>query len=467
VCTVVSDATELQEACGANGPIRLGVAYPGTGATEYSDIHSAFALIGRDPACDLLLDHEEVDNRHAYLQVMAGRVFCVDLRSRSGTYWENGSEGSGWLDSDEAIRIGPYQIRLADVGPGTTNQSRHGNPSCPLQALPREQDTLPGLVLDFQKGSTESLHWRMKQVLVLLGKSSRCKVRLGGPGVLSFHASLLRTPQGVWIIDLGGGTQVNGSPVRFVRLEHHDQIQIGTFCMRVGFELPRSSVPARSQESGVRGQELMIRSQGAKMLPRQVLSHPVAVKQPPGALTETAPPNLPWLGPWQNPSQNQLAPSEPYLFQVLGQIGLMQQQMMAQQQQTMTLLCQLLGPLLKGRQGGTIGEEIERLQQVTQELQAVQSQLATPATPPPSQPPRAEPRGEASRPERPTRAATKETSPAGNGQPVFDSATAPPPDAGRAHSWLIERMATLQNEQQTRWQRLLHQVRTVLLGAKE
>src|SRR5947209_17610769 len=79
----------------------------------------------------------------------------------------------------------------------------------------------------------------MDQTLVLLGKSARCKVRVGGPGVLSFHSSLLRTPGGAWIIDLGGGTQVNGAPVRFARLEQGDELQIGDLAMRVRFEGPR------------------------------------------------------------------------------------------------------------------------------------------------------------------------------------------------------------------------------------
>src|SRR5436853_7334100 len=132
------DATEFQKACGTGGPLRLAVAYPGMQPTERHDIDSPFILIGRHPACDVCLDHEDVDDRHAYLQVVAGQVYCVDLRSRSGTYWESGGEGSGWLDRDETIRIGPYHLWLADLGSGTSNESTNGSQRCPLQALPRE-----------------------------------------------------------------------------------------------------------------------------------------------------------------------------------------------------------------------------------------------------------------------------------------------------------------------------------------
>src|SRR5207253_2445685 len=70
-----------------------------------------FALIGRDPTADLSLDHPRVDGRHAYLQMIEGGVYCVDLGSQTGTRWEGGTARSGWVDSPHGIGIGPYVIQ--------------------------------------------------------------------------------------------------------------------------------------------------------------------------------------------------------------------------------------------------------------------------------------------------------------------------------------------------------------------
>jgi pSer/pThr/pTyr-binding forkhead associated (FHA) protein len=465
------DATEFQKACGASGPVRLAVAYPGMQPTERHDIDSPFILIGCHPACDVCLDHEDVDDRHAYLQVVGGQVYCVDLRSRSGTYWESGGEGSGWLDRDETIRIGPYHLWLADSRFGTPNPSTNGHPRCPLQALPREEDTLPGLVLDFQKEGPEALQWRMKQTLVLLGKSGRCKVRVGGPGVLNFHSSLLRTTDGAWIIDLGGGTQVNGAPVRFARLEQGDELRIGDLSMRVRFEESRSLLALPAPRMGSKSQQAKLPIPRRRSPASEIVSQPVPVQQPPGVLPETVLANLALMNPltplpplWQSQGPDQLGRSDPLLLQILSQFGQMQQQMMGQHQQTMTFLCQVLAPLVKDRQG--ITEEIDRLKQIAEELQEVQAQLAKTPAPPPVEPAPSVPSAKATVSEAPP--PPPERKPAvPSGEPVFNHSQPPDPGDERPHTWLMERMVALQNEQQTRWQRLLKQVRAAILGAKE
>src|SRR5580658_5850353 len=71
-----------------------------------------FSLVGRDDACDVTLTDSEVNPRHAWLQVIAGRVFALDLGSRTGLGWPGGATGSGWLDVGIPVRIGPFQLRL-------------------------------------------------------------------------------------------------------------------------------------------------------------------------------------------------------------------------------------------------------------------------------------------------------------------------------------------------------------------
>jgi pSer/pThr/pTyr-binding forkhead associated (FHA) protein len=50
------------------------------------ELRQPFALIGRSAQAGLLLDDPSVSQRHAYLQVVGGRIFCLDLNSRTGLY---------------------------------------------------------------------------------------------------------------------------------------------------------------------------------------------------------------------------------------------------------------------------------------------------------------------------------------------------------------------------------------------
>ena len=58
-----------------------------------------------------MLDHWQVSRRHAYLQLIEGRYYCVDLGSRTGTHGGDATERSGWLERGRAIQIGPFTVR--------------------------------------------------------------------------------------------------------------------------------------------------------------------------------------------------------------------------------------------------------------------------------------------------------------------------------------------------------------------
>ena len=54
--------------------------------------------------------------------------------------------------------------------------------------------------------------WRMNRALAFIGRSPLCRVQLASQTVSKFHASLVQTDKGVWVVDLLGkeGTYVNG-----------------------------------------------------------------------------------------------------------------------------------------------------------------------------------------------------------------------------------------------------------------
>jgi pSer/pThr/pTyr-binding forkhead associated (FHA) protein len=244
ISTVGKQPLELfLEACGATGPLQLGVQQPGKPEVVRRAFQQPFIVAGRDPGTDLPLDHQQVSRRHAYLQVIAGRLFCVDLRSRTGTHWESGPRQSGWLGPGQVIGIGPFGIRPGEGGDGGTSRPGPADDVSPLSSRFPGQDLLPGVALEFLGGGTRPAPWRMNCALVLVGGAPDCKVRIADPSVSRHHCSLVRTPVGVWVVDLlgRGGVSVNGARVRCARLGDGDQLEVGQSLIRFHCDPPPSS----------------------------------------------------------------------------------------------------------------------------------------------------------------------------------------------------------------------------------
>src|SRR6516225_3215005 len=99
-------------ACGATGPLRLAAERPRVFGPVSVAIDKPFALIGSGVHADLRLDDNHVSHRHLYLQVYNGRVFAIDLGSRTGTHWDKGPQPSGWLDPGKSLWVGRHRVYL-------------------------------------------------------------------------------------------------------------------------------------------------------------------------------------------------------------------------------------------------------------------------------------------------------------------------------------------------------------------
>ena len=82
-----SDLGQFLEACGANGPVRREWDDWETGKPVARDFERPAVPVGRNPHADLVLGHPLVGQRHAYLQLVEGRLFAIDLGSREGLRW--------------------------------------------------------------------------------------------------------------------------------------------------------------------------------------------------------------------------------------------------------------------------------------------------------------------------------------------------------------------------------------------
>ena len=221
------------ESCGARGPLTIEVEGDGDSTGTRHVFDRPFLLIGSGPRSDLLLGHRDVSRRHAYLQVIAGRPFCVDLDSRTGTLVDGGTAAGGWVAPDVPIRIGPYRVR-ATIGGLAEGVGRaiETNPLSSRGAGPRPR-TRSTLEVE-SPGEPRSIS--IARTMSLIGGAGRCKIRLATPETSRFLGVLLRTPGGTWAVDLRSSSSlsVNGVCLGYSRLEAGDEIRLGPLVARLG-----------------------------------------------------------------------------------------------------------------------------------------------------------------------------------------------------------------------------------------
>jgi len=233
------------QACGATRPLHLHVERHGRSGPPSYDFTRPFLLLGRAPETDVQLDDAAVSRRHAYLQVVGGRVFCMDLHSRTGLRWNGKAERSGWLGGRLTLSVGPFDLCVeSDSGPPSDQAAL---PS-PLAVLPADKDALPGVCLEILEGTAKQTLWRMNRVLALVGRSPRCKVRVASSSVLPVHCSLVRTPVGLWAVSLlAREFYVNGRRLPWALLGEGDHLQVGKILFRARYDVhPSHRAPALS-----------------------------------------------------------------------------------------------------------------------------------------------------------------------------------------------------------------------------
>jgi pSer/pThr/pTyr-binding forkhead associated (FHA) protein len=415
----------------------------------------------------------------------------MDLESRTGTRTAAGLRKNGWLREGEFLGIGPFVVRCA----GGSDPTFSAYPEeTPLAAQAFGREPLPRFALEFLNGPSQAMFWPMRRVISLIGSAKGCKFRLTDPSVSPVHASLVRTPAGLWVVDLRGGQSitVNAVPVRSSLLVDGDVLGIGRYRIRVRCRI-------RDQGS-TRGIADPGRASWAGRRPRPDPPANLPLPRPetvaPGFSVEVVSCGGSPGGPLHPPGV-----SESVLVPLVNQFSLMQQQMFDQFQQAMGMLVQMFGSMHR-EQMDVIREELDRLHQLTEELQELRSELANPsrgpagpsggsigpgaggatalagpdrraapiptlaALPPaaaarrrepaqdPSLPPVAAAAGpppSASSPPRPRRDQPQ----GGIAAPVEAALAAPAPCEGDAVLWIHQRIAALQQERETRWQKIL------------
>jgi pSer/pThr/pTyr-binding forkhead associated (FHA) protein len=385
------------KACGATGPLQLSVERSDDPAIERHVFDAPFLTVGRDPRADLCLTHRGISRRHAYLQLVSGRLYCLDLGSRFGTYVGGECRQAGWVGRRQVIRIGPYRLRL-DAGDGEQWASRGGEVNGGASQFP-EVSSLPRLFLELWDRSDEPSVWQIERELTLIGTSADCEVRVLDPSVSAQHCSLLRTSTGIWVVDLLGidGVMVNGTAVRYARVYDGDELHLGNALIRLRYELPRQwAVPSAQlagngmmainpRPVGVSQTALSVRWEGPREGPRRPsqagFGPPAHV---PGRTNESIVPSpgtlsAEWIPADAEQAAQQIEFYNSLLFPVVDRFGLMQQQVLDQFQQSMMMLFQSFSSMHE-EQTDILRQEFDQLRDLTQELVALRGELAAQTT---------------------------------------------------------------------------------------
>jgi hypothetical protein len=315
-----------------------------------------------------------------------------------------------------------------------------------------ERPDLPRPTLEISCDGQTSTRWRLTRLVVLVGSAPSCQVQLGHTSVSRFHCSLVRTPLGVWVVDLlgRGGTLLNGNPVPWAQLEDGAEVGVGVFRIRVSF---------RAEET--------VKKEGVSLF---VPAQPVAAAPIAAEASMPCLPALPAFGQPQPflPSDLDRGPegipqdADPGLMlPVMEQFNQMQQQMFEQFHQTMLLMFRLFSTLHQ-EQAALIRQELQHIHNANLELRGLKEQMST--TGPseketsPSTTGTGRPEGRRVAAPRPAANETARfpTEPPGGATSGPATATTPmPPVDGDVHTWLSQRIEVLEAERQTRWQRIL------------
>ena len=387
-------------ACGIKESLRLVVEGPEAKVGDSRWFPQPFVVIGRDSRADMRLDDPQISRRHVYLQAVGGWLFWVDLESRTGTRTEAGPQKSGWLTGNGFLGIGPYAIRCRAAATESAGESPLGEPpwDLPLAAQAYSREPLPEVALEFLNGPSKSTVWPMHRVMSMIGSAKSCKFRLTDRSVSAIHASLMRTPAGLWVVDLRGGhsISVNGVPMRAGELVDGDVLSIGRYQirMRCQYRGQKFAVgaddPAREKPAGGLAWQI---SRGSEHLGFPVpdrAAGAIASLAASGATQGPVSSSLPSLvshietvgsGVALPGRMSQAEVCESALVPLVNQFSMMQQQMFDQFQQAMGMLVQMFGTMHR-EQMEVIREELDRLHQLSKELQELKDELAKPSRQP-------------------------------------------------------------------------------------
>ncbi|MFO0951432.1 MAG: FHA domain-containing protein [Isosphaeraceae bacterium] len=225
-----------------DGDMMFRVAGKGAGPDRLVKVRKPFALVGRAPDTDVVVEDRAASARHAYLHLDPRGVYAVDLVTRTGTRIKGTDRPVGWIRPGDRIEVAGHRIELLRIRIGG-----HVVEPAPCSAnllADSDRPNLPGVTLEPMRAGESP--WVLGSELVFLGWSASCGIQVKDAAVSRTHCALVRSSRGAFLVDLcGRQTWVEDQPVRGAAALHDgDLITLGAtqFTARV--------TPPRTESSG-------------------------------------------------------------------------------------------------------------------------------------------------------------------------------------------------------------------------
>jgi pSer/pThr/pTyr-binding forkhead associated (FHA) protein len=208
---------QLARSCGQVRPMILHARHQDRGTVSKYVITKPYAIVGRNSSCDICLHHEDVSKQHAYLQVLDGRLFCIDQGSRHGIFWKETPQLYGWMYPGQPIEIGPYSLTLEQpVGELTDERQLRNTAPFFARYIPEVNPSQAYLVINGNR------RFELHHQLALIGSRDHCNIILDTREISPIHASVVRTQDGKHWLVVPIGIKVKVNHKRCVSMELHD-----------------------------------------------------------------------------------------------------------------------------------------------------------------------------------------------------------------------------------------------------
>ena len=365
--------------CGLRGPLRLMVENTEESQSQTFDVHEPFLLIGRAHGCHLRLLHSDVSYRHAYCQVIQGRLYVFDLDSKHGVAWGEGLRHEGVLTPQNRLQIGPFIIRLSRA-PAFMRSLEPTSEDWEL-----ENEPLENIRLWFENATgrrSGSAMRPLRRQITIMGRAKCCHLKLSDSSVSKAHCAIVRTAVASWIVDLLGrsGTKLNDQETRFAPVAPADRIGAGRFRLTI-----REIVDDGNNE------EIVHPPTSHEPHPDSEFEIPVTAAE--NQVEETASFTMPPVDEeGLDQARQQLSihsaqlpvsregavagASDPLILAMMEQFSHLQQQLLAHTEQQMSMLTEMFSTLHKA-QNDAVVEQLQQIQTITSELNELKAERRT------------------------------------------------------------------------------------------
>ena len=212
-----------------DGSIALRVRDKKQRAWRMVKIRHPYAILGRHPQADVVIDRPEVANHHVFLFLDSRGLFGVDLRTDAGTRFAGTTAEASWLGSGDLIEVGDHTIEVIQLRVNGAVLSGPLADDDPLGLIdPGVNNSRSDLTLRLLEDP--NANWSIGSSLVFLGRGPACAVQLSDPAIGPTHSAILRDRSSVYLIQFPGETAHlnDGTAPAAFRLSDSDIVTIGT-----------------------------------------------------------------------------------------------------------------------------------------------------------------------------------------------------------------------------------------------